>query len=337
MAETETFQITPEQAALYEERFVPALLAQWVDPTLDAAGVEPGQRVLDVACGTGIGARHAVDRVGPTGSVTGVDLNPAMLEVAARVAPDLTWERGDAAALPHPDDSFDVVTCQSAAMFLPDSTAVPREMGRVARPEGTGALQVFSLREDQPAYGPWIDMVSRHAGKDAMRMLGTYWVHGDREEMRDRCAAAGLSVTAAHDHERPAFFPSVEAMVRTEVGSTPLADRLSPEELEAIVADSYEVFAPFRSGDEEHSRSRSPATCSSPHRCPRQACRNPAEPTPRTGRPWSVITSNPGTPARPTRGSARCTTTSSRRCRQAAPQTTVAPARPWACGACRSR
>lgn len=251
MATTETFQITPEQAELYEERFVPALFAHWVDPVLEGAGVRAGQEVLDVACGTGIVARHAAERVGETGHVTGVDLNQAMLTVASRLRPDLTWQQADVAALPFDDDSFDAVICQSAAMFFPDISGALREMGRVARPGGVVAVQAFDLREDQPAYGPWIAMVARHAGEDALRMLGTYWVHGDRGLMLERCAAAGLHVTAIHDHERPASFPSVEAMVLTEVNATPLAERLSQRELDAIIADSYAVYEPFRTADEE--------------------------------------------------------------------------------------
>jgi SAM-dependent methyltransferase len=251
MATTETFFITSEQAELYEERFVPALFVHWVDAVLDAAGVRAGQDVLDVACGTGIVTREAAERVGASGRVTGLDLNPAMLAVAARVAPELTWRQGDAAALPFDDDSFDVVTCQSGAMFFPDLTGALCEMGRVARPGGAVAVQAFDLRDDQPAYGPWIAMVARHVGSDALRMLGTYWVHGDRDVVRRRCSTAGLRVTAVHEHENPACFPSVEAMVLTEVNATPLADRLSQPELDAIIADSYRVFEPFRRPGEE--------------------------------------------------------------------------------------
>ena len=137
MTATETFQITPEQAELYEERFVPALFAHWVDAVLDAAGVRTGQTLLDVACGTGIVARYAAERVGPTGHVTGLDLNPAMLAVASRVSPHLIWQQGDVSALPFDDDTFDVVTSPSAAMFFPDLTGALREMGRVTRPGGT--------------------------------------------------------------------------------------------------------------------------------------------------------------------------------------------------------
>jgi cyclopropane fatty-acyl-phospholipid synthase-like methyltransferase len=87
MAATETFQITLEQAELYEERFVPALFIHWVDAVLEAAGVRAGQDVLDVACGTGIVARRAAERVGATGHVTGLDLNEAMLVVASGFDP----------------------------------------------------------------------------------------------------------------------------------------------------------------------------------------------------------------------------------------------------------
>jgi ubiquinone/menaquinone biosynthesis C-methylase UbiE len=244
-------QVTRSAADVYDEFFVPALFAPWPVPVAQAAGITPGQDVLDVACGTGVVARQAAERVGAAGHVVGLDLNLAMLAVAARVRPDLTWRHGDVTDLPFDDDSFDVVTCQSAAMFFPDLVGALREMGRVTRPGGAVAVQVFDLREDQPAYGPWIAMVARHAGADALRMLGTYWAHGDRELMRERCEAAGLRVTGVHDHERPAQFPSVEAMVLTEVNATPLADRLTQSELDAILADSFTVFGPFRTSGEE--------------------------------------------------------------------------------------
>src|SRR5687767_11022402 len=92
MAEaTETFQISADQAEIYESAFVPAIFAQWCAPLLDAAEVGTGQTVLDVACGTGILARTAADRVGATGRVIGVDLSEGMLSVARRLAPDIEW------------------------------------------------------------------------------------------------------------------------------------------------------------------------------------------------------------------------------------------------------
>ena len=89
----ESFQIPIEAAELYESAFVPGFFAQWAPILCEVAGVEPGGAVLDVACGTGIVARTAADIVGPTGTVIGLDVNEAMLAVAAprtpghRVAP----------------------------------------------------------------------------------------------------------------------------------------------------------------------------------------------------------------------------------------------------------
>src|SRR5688500_3599509 len=116
---SESFQIPLEAAEAYETAFVPAFFAQWAPILCDAAGVTAGQRILDVACGTGIVARTAADRVGAA-NVVGVDLNEAMLTVARRVRPDVDWRQGDATALPLDDGSVDTVLCQMALMFFPD-------------------------------------------------------------------------------------------------------------------------------------------------------------------------------------------------------------------------
>ena len=242
---TEQFLIGAEQAEAYEERFVPALFRQWVEPVLQAADVGPGDRLLDVACGTGVVARAAAARVGPDGTLTGLDLNPAMLAVAQRVAPEIDWRQGDVAALPFADDAFDVVTCQAGIFFFPDPTGALAEMARVTRPSGRVVVQSFASLHAQPAYAPWVRMVARHAGPDAAELLGTYWAHGEPEVMRGRCAEARLRVTVLHEHLRPAYFPNVETFVLTEVNSTPLRDRLVQADLDRILAESQPVLAPF--------------------------------------------------------------------------------------------
>ncbi len=246
---TEQFLISAEQAEAYEERFVPALFRQWVEPVLQVAEVGPGDRLLDVACGTGVVARSAAERVAPHGKVTGVDLNPAMLAVARRAAPEIDWRQGDVAALPFGERAFDVVTCQAAIFFFPDPTGALNEMRRVTRPGGRVVVQSFSSLSTQPAYGPWVDMVAQYAGPEAVELLGTYWTLGDPEIMRGRFANAGLRVTAAHEHIRPAYFPNIQTMVLTEVNSTPLRDRLHQADLDKILAESHEVLAQFVQGD----------------------------------------------------------------------------------------
>jgi 2-polyprenyl-3-methyl-5-hydroxy-6-metoxy-1,4-benzoquinol methylase len=90
----ETFQVSVEAAEVYESKFVPAIFGEWAPYVVDAAGVAPGQAVLDVGCGTGVVAREAADRMGGQGSVVGLDLNEGMLAVARRLRPDIEWRQG---------------------------------------------------------------------------------------------------------------------------------------------------------------------------------------------------------------------------------------------------
>jgi len=247
---SESFQIPLEAAEAYETSFVPTFFAQWAPILCDAAGLSEGtgitssQRVLDVACGTGIVARTAAERVGAA-RVTGVDLNEAMLTVARRVRADIDWRKGDAAALPLPDGSFDVVVCQMALMFFPDRIAALREMARVAARSGTVAVLVPASLDVQPAYGPFVDMAARHAGSEARSLLTTYFACGDTGELTDLFGQAGLQVIATDTHSGTARFPSIDALVTTEVQSTPLGERISDEVYDRIRQGAREVLAPF--------------------------------------------------------------------------------------------
>jgi SAM-dependent methyltransferase len=246
---SESFQIPLEAAELYESAFVPGFFAQWAPLLCDAAGVSPGDEVLDVACGTGIVARTASDRVVPGGRVVGVDLNEAMLTVARRVAPHLEWRQGDVAALPWPDATFDRVLCQMALMFFPDRTAALSEMARVARPGGTVAVLVPSRLDLQPAFRPLLEMIAGYAGPEARSLLGTYFVCGDRQELLAMVDAARLVTPEASTFEGVYGAPSIADAVRTEIDSTPLGERISADVYRRILADAVDVLAPFTQAD----------------------------------------------------------------------------------------
>ncbi|MGH2736633.1 MAG: class I SAM-dependent methyltransferase [Actinomycetota bacterium] len=241
----ETFEIPLEAAEVYEEKFVPALFGQWAPLLVEAAGVRPGQSVLDVACGTGVAARTAADRIAGDGTVVGLDLNESMLTVARRLRPDIEWRQGDAVALPFADKSFDVVLCQSALMFFPDPGGALLEMGRVVTPEGSVAVQVYSSLESQPAYGPWVELVAGYAGPEAANLLNTYFVHGDLDALGSLFETAGLEVTATRTHLATLRFDSAEEAVRTEMEATPLRERISDEVYDKILADSCEMLQQY--------------------------------------------------------------------------------------------
>ena len=241
----ETFQIPIEVAELYDAKFVPALFAEWSPRLVEVAAIEPGHAVLDVACGTGILARTAAETAGADGRVVGVDLNEAMLTVAARVRPDLEWRQGDAAQLPFADGEFDAALCQMALMFFPDRAGALRDMCRVVRANGTVAVCVPASLDDQPAYGPFVNMAVRHAGPVAESLLNTYWACGDLEALTRLFASTGLVVTDARTVAGVARFASPEELVATEVESTPLIERISDQVYARIRAEANEVLRPY--------------------------------------------------------------------------------------------
>lgn len=122
----------------YQRFFVPQIGAPLADDLLEAARLQPGERVLSVACGTGEVARRAAERVGPSGAaVAGLDVHPAMLAVARRETPSgVRWYEASAEVMSLPDASFDVVLCQMGLQFVRDRHAALREMHRVLVPGG---------------------------------------------------------------------------------------------------------------------------------------------------------------------------------------------------------
>jgi ubiquinone/menaquinone biosynthesis C-methylase UbiE len=87
MSEHDRGQVSGCAAEVYEEFFLPALFAEWPDRLITAVKIRLGERVLDVACGTGVLARAVADRVGDQRLVVGLDVNDGMLAVAHRKAP----------------------------------------------------------------------------------------------------------------------------------------------------------------------------------------------------------------------------------------------------------
>lgn len=105
-------------AKAYEALFVPALFGQWALRVADDANLVAGQRVLDVACGTGVLAREAKRRTAPGGYVVGLDPSAGMLTVARELSPSVDWQQGMAESMPFRDAPFDAVVSQFGLMFM---------------------------------------------------------------------------------------------------------------------------------------------------------------------------------------------------------------------------
>jgi ubiquinone/menaquinone biosynthesis C-methylase UbiE len=164
--------------------FVPALLA--------AAGVAPGQHVLDVATGTGIAAAAAAAIVGPSGSVVAGDISPAMLDVARRKLTEapVTFERLDAHALPYPDGRFDAVICQLGLMLFAEPGHALAEFNRVVRAGGRVAATVTTT-PDRTLYMRIGATIARHVPSKA-DTFNRYFNISDAGRFRALLAGAGF-------------------------------------------------------------------------------------------------------------------------------------------------
>lgn len=246
---TETFQLSDSAAETYERIFVPALFAEWAARLVDVAGISAGQRVLDVACGTGIVARIAADRLGGRGQVVGVDCNEGMLAVARRLRPELEWHRGDAADLPFAPASFDAVLCQAALMYFPDRVAALQEMRRVACGDGIVVVQVWGALDAQPAYRRFADVAGRHIGNRATELISAYFSLGDHDLMADLMRRAGMAVTEARTEVGAVRFNSIEQFVQGEIDGSPLAENLDAGTWARLMRDCREELAEFIAPD----------------------------------------------------------------------------------------
>ena len=213
MTQTES---TRNPAEIYEEMFVPALFGQWGPVIADLAVIWPGDRVLDVACGTGVLACAAAARTGPAGRVTGLDANPDMLAVARRKSGAINWKDGRAEALPFADATFDAVVSQFGFMFFDDQPGALREMMRVLRPGGRLAVAVWDDLDHAPGYAMLARLLEELFGRQIADTFRAPFVLGDETKLREICNAAGLMNADILFRGGTLRFASLEDMFSTE-------------------------------------------------------------------------------------------------------------------------
>ncbi len=245
MSESDKGQVTRSAAEVYEEFFVPSLFEQWAGCMIEAAGIASGHRILDVACGTGVLARAASDRVGPGGAVVGLDSNAGMLAVATRKAPGIEWRHARAEALPFDGESFDRVVSQFGLMFFDDQAAAIREMLRVVRRGGRVAVAVWASLAATPGYAAVVTLLERLFGEAAAGALRAPFVLGDRELLGRVLVEAGVDNAQITTQSGMARFSSIRSWMYTDVKGWTLADQIDDRQLEILVKEADEVLQPF--------------------------------------------------------------------------------------------
>lgn len=244
MSEAQLFVATTF-TEIYERVLVGPLFRPFAEQLVARVAPARGDSVIDVACGTGIVARVARERLGPEARIVGVDVAPAMLAVARTVDPTIDWREGNAVALPVAEQ-FTVLTCHQGLQFMPDKPAAVREMRRVLAPGGRVAIATWCSLEDIPGMGELNAVAERHVGPivDSRHSLG------DGRALKNLLVDAGFRDaevnTHAHDVEFAdgVLFARLNAMAvigmsekgkaMSEAERGELAGRIAAESADAI-------------------------------------------------------------------------------------------------------
>lgn len=244
----------------YERFFVPHIGAPVAEDLTAGAKLQPGERVLDVACGTGVVTRLAANRVGATGSVTGLDIHPGMLAVARSATPpelDINWSEGNAESLPFGGGEFDVVFCQMGLQFPTGKLAVLREMRRVLAAGGRVLINVPGPRP--PLFEILADGLARHFSPQAATFANRVFSMHDVDEIRELMRSAGFNNVDVGSRLKDLRLPAPADFLWQYVYSTPLAEaagnagQVGRDALEHEVCTRWQAFTengsiPFQVG-----------------------------------------------------------------------------------------
>lgn len=243
-------------AEAYQAFMVPTMFQPWSVELLDRVAPAPGERVLDVACGTGVVSRGAAERVGPGGEVIGLDISPAMLAVARSVSlldgARLDWRQGCAEALPFHDGTFDVALCQQGVQFFADRRAGVREMQRVLRPGGRIGVSVWLGPGHQSVKGALLVALGRWFGEGAMLPYS----FGEADSLRALFVDAGFHTIEIEVVRRQMTAPSEEEFIAMTVmgasAAVPALANATSDERAAAIRSLRDEIAPELAAVTDH-------------------------------------------------------------------------------------
>jgi SAM-dependent methyltransferase len=208
------------------------------------AGIGPGQRVLDIGCGSGVFLHAAAAR---GAQVFGLDASSALLELARSRVPGAELRLGDMEALPYESDVFDVVAGFNSFFFASDMVAALREAGRVAKPGAPVVIQVWGRPErcDLTAMKRAIASVAP-PGPPGVPPPPALWEPGVLEEM---ATAAGLTPVEAFDLAWAYAFAEEETLGRAMLSPGLVVELLGSVGEEAVRSAIVAALEPYRTPD----------------------------------------------------------------------------------------
>ena len=246
-----TWQLSGSSAKYYEEIMVPAVFSPWAKDLISRVALDPGQKVLDIACGTGIVARLASQATG-NGSTTGLDFNATMIDEARSISEssglEISWVQGDALNLPLEDNQFDTVFCQQGLQFFPDKPRAVGEMFRVLKPDGKAAISVWTSLEENPYGFAMVEALNNHINSDVADGLRSPFGFNSADSLRLILKDAGFSDVEIHEVEIPMSGGSLKEFVLRHLTVLPTAAEIfasSPEAIENVTSEVERTLQRF--------------------------------------------------------------------------------------------
>ena len=237
---------TPEN---YERYFVSAIGRPLAEDLVRQANIQPGERVLDVACGTGIVTRLAAQKAGPSGTITGLDINPGMLEVARSVVSTgipVDWHEAGAEKMPLPDENYDVILCQVSLQFVEDKPAALSEMHRVLATPGRVYINVPGKAGE--LFSIFIQELENHISPEAAGFARQVFSLNDTKELHRLLQHAGFKNIDVSTREKTFTLPSPKDFLWQYIHSTPMGgvvaniDEKKQLALEQAIVQKWQKF-----------------------------------------------------------------------------------------------
>ena len=236
-------------AQKYHSTYVPIKMEQWSKDLVRI--VQAGDKVLDLACGTGVVARDAALLAGPSGKVVGIDKDANMLEIArsqpAVEGAAIEWHEGDVSEMPFEDGRFDVALFQFTLMFMRDKPALLREIRRVLKPGGRFALSVWMSGAYDQAL---VRFISRYVDSDKISFI--IWDYGDPDWLRGIMEEAGFEISSLEKSSKTSHHFSVRQSIEMIADWRPVVANLTKKDFDALVAAMESEFSQFVDGDGFH-------------------------------------------------------------------------------------
>jgi len=236
----------------YERFFVPNIGTPVMETLIEYAPPAGGERVLDVACGTGVVARAAAERVGDEGRVAGLDITGGMLAVARKHpgAQGIEWYEANAESMPFDEASFDLVLSQMGLQFVPNKLAAMREMRRVLAPGGRLALNVPGPTPD--LFARLVPALAEHVGPEPAGFCHIVFSLYDPDELRELAASVGFGEIDVRRQSLTLEVPDAASFLWGYIHCTPMAahfgENVDDNTRAALQRDVCESWKPFAHG-----------------------------------------------------------------------------------------